>query len=171
MENNYNLAEILNFIIETLKERSLSRIMEHIVSGRDVFVRLDPGEEIHESIRSLSDKGIESAVITSGIGRVHNAEVAYLDSDGVYQKTTYSGPVELLSTQGNLCPGPDGPFTHIHIIMSDDDMNVLGGHLFSATVTITAEIHLRIMSDGVKPSMMCRVPGEGNFVKLELRRE
>ena len=80
--------------------------MEHIVSGRDVFVRLDPGEEIHESIQSLSYKGIESAVITSGIGRVHDAEVAYLDSDGVYQKTTYSGPVELLSTQGNLCPGP-----------------------------------------------------------------
>ena len=50
-------------------------------------------------------------------------------------------------------------------------MNVLGGHLFSATVTITAEIHLRIMSDGVKPSMMCRVLGEGSFVKLELRRE
>jgi predicted DNA-binding protein with PD1-like motif len=119
----------------------------------------------------LSDKGIKSAVITSGIGRIQDAEVAYLDSDGVYQKTKYSGPVELLSTQGNLCPGPDGPFTHIHIIMSDDEMNVLGGHLFSATVTITAEIHLRIMSDGVKPSMMCRVPGEGSFVKLELRRE
>ena len=130
MENNSNLTEILNFIIETLKKRSLSRIMEHIVSGRDVFVRLDPGEEIHEAIRSLSDKGIKSAAITSGIGRIQDAEVAYLDSDGVYQKTKYSGPVELLSTQGNLCPGPDGPFTHIHIIMSDDDMNVLGGHLF-----------------------------------------
>ncbi len=87
MENNYNLAEILNCIIETLKERSLSRIMEHIVSGRDVFVRLDPGEEIHEAIRSLSDKGIKSAAITSGIGRIQDAEVAYLDSDGVYQKT------------------------------------------------------------------------------------
>jgi|TARA_B100001250_G_C19728338_1_gene757182 predicted DNA-binding protein with PD1-like motif len=145
--------------------------MEYIVSGRDVFVRLDPGEEIHESIRSLSKEGIESAAITSGIGRVHDAEVAYLDGNGVYQKTKYSGPVELLSTQGNLCPGPDGPFTHIHIIMCDDDMNVLGGHLFSATVTITAEIHLRILADGVKPSMICRVPGDGDFVKLELRRE
>lgn len=145
--------------------------MEYIVSDKDVFVRLDPGEEIHESIRSLSDEGIESAIITSGIGRIHDAEVAYLDAEGVYQKTKYSGPVELLSTQGNLCPGPDGPFTHIHIIMSDDDMNVLGGHLFSATVTVTAEIHLRILADGVKPNMMCRVAGDGAFVKLELRRD
>ena len=56
----------MNFIIETLKERSLSRIMEHIVSGRDVFVRLDPGEEIHESIRSLSDKGIDEQCTICG---------------------------------------------------------------------------------------------------------
>ncbi len=145
--------------------------MEYIVSDRDVFVRLDPGEEIHETIQSLADEGICSAAITSGVGRIEDAEVGFLDSEGIYHKTMYNGPVELLSTQGNLCPGPEGPFTHIHVVLCDDDHTVLGGHLFRATVTITAEIHLRILDDGIKPKMMCRVPGEGEFVKLELRRE
>ncbi|MCP2502801.1 MAG: DNA-binding protein [Candidatus Thalassarchaeaceae archaeon] len=145
--------------------------MEHIVSDRDVFVRLDPGEEIHQSLQSLAKEGIVSAAITSGIGRIEDAEVGFLDSDGIYRKTTYTGPVELLSTQGNLCPGPDGTFTHIHIVMCDDNHTVLGGHLFKAVVTVTAEIHLRILDDEIRPNMMCRVAGDGDFVKLELRRE
>jgi|TARA_B110000495_G_C22640292_1_gene380234 predicted DNA-binding protein with PD1-like motif len=145
--------------------------MEYIVSNRDVFVRLDPGEEMHEILQGLSKEGITSAAITSGIGRVHDAEVGFLDENGIYCRIKYDGPVELLSTQGNLCPGPDGAFTHIHVVLCDDAHTVLGGHLFSATVTVTAEIHLRILDKGMTPNMMCRVAGDGEFVKLELRRE
>ncbi|GIS48127.1 MAG: hypothetical protein Ct9H90mP21_0340 [Methanobacteriota archaeon] len=50
--------------------------------------------------------------------------------------------------QGNLAPGPDGAFTHIHIVASDDDHVVRGGHLFEATVEVTAEIHMRVLDEG-----------------------
>ena len=122
--------------------------MDFSRQGKDVFVRLDPGEEMHESLRGLSQPlRMAAAVITSGIGRVRDAEIGYLDADGAYQTVVYEDAMELLSTEGNLAPGPDGPFTHIHVVLSDAGHVVHGGHLIRATVAMTAEIHLRDLSD------------------------
>ena len=121
--------------------------MEHRRFGRDLFVRLDKGEGLHDAIRSLSNHGISTAAITSGIGRIRGTEIGFLDSDGIYQKMEIEHPMELISLQGNLAPGPEGPFTHIHIVASDDNHVVRGGHLFEATVEVTAEIHLRILDE------------------------
>ena len=129
--------------------------MEFTRVGEDILLKLNPGEEIHSSIQSLHDHGIECAVITSGIGRCHNIEIGYLGSDRVYQKTMHHNSMELLSTQGNLAPGPDGPFTHLHVVISDDDNIVHGGHLFSATVSVTAEIHLRVLISNLGSNMIC----------------
>ncbi len=49
-------------------------------------MRLDKGERLHDAIRSLSDNGISTAALTSGIGRVRETEIGFLDSDGIYQK-------------------------------------------------------------------------------------
>ncbi len=138
--------------------------MEHTRIGRDLFVRLDKGEEIHESIRALSEQGISAAALTSGIGRVRDTVIGFLDSEGVYQKITVQEPMELLSMQGNLVPGPDGPFTHIHIVASEDDHVVRGGHLFEARVEVTAEIHLRVL--GEEGSPMEREVTDTEFLRI-----
>ena len=137
----------------------------------DILLRLDPGEEIHESIQSLQIHGIDSAAITSGIGRCHEIEIGYLGSDGIYQKEIHDDSMELLSTQGNLAPGPNGPFTHIHVVLSGDDKIVYGGHLFMATVSVTAEIHLRVLNRDLGSKMMCRVADETEFVQLRFKEE
>tara|TARA_B100000530_G_scaffold251639_1_gene165782 strand:+ start:230 stop:667 length:438 start_codon:yes stop_codon:yes gene_type:complete len=138
--------------------------MEYRRFGRDLFVRLDKGERLHDVIRSLSDNGISTAALTSGIGRVRETEIGFLDSDGIYQKMKIEEPMELLSMQGNLAPGPDGPFTHIHIVASDDNHVVRGGHLFEATVEVTAEIHMRILDED--DATMVREATESDFVGL-----
>ncbi|MCH1591386.1 MAG: DUF296 domain-containing protein [Candidatus Thalassarchaeaceae archaeon] len=138
--------------------------MEHRRIGRALFLRLDKGEELHTSIRSLSEHGIRAAALTSGIGRVRDTEIGYLDSEGVYQKLIIEDPIELLSMQGNLAPGPEGPFSHIHIVASDDDHVVRGGHLFEATVEVTAEIHMRILGDDDSP--MEREATESEFLRI-----
>ena len=54
--------------------------MEWARSGDDVVVVLEPGEEIHASLRKLADElGINGAVITSGIGRTMNSTFGYMD--------------------------------------------------------------------------------------------
>ncbi|MEC7706612.1 MAG: PPC domain-containing DNA-binding protein [Candidatus Thermoplasmatota archaeon] len=139
--------------------------MEFWRDDDDAFLRLDPGDELHESIRSLSEHGIVAAAITSGIGRVMDTEIGHLDADGVYQKVFHEEAMELLTTEGNLAPGPDGPFTHIHVVLSDDGHTVRGGHLFRATVAVTAEIHLRILRDD-SGTPFERVATDNEFVRL-----
>ena len=47
--------------------------MEHTRSGSDILVRLDPGEEIHTSLKQLAnDLAFDAAAITSGIGRTRD---------------------------------------------------------------------------------------------------
>ena len=145
--------------------------MEFTRVGEDILLKLNPGEEIHSSIQSLHDHGIECAVITSGIGRCHNIEIGYLGIDRVYQKTMHHNSMELLSTQGNLAPGPDGPFTHLHVVISDDDNIVHGGHLFTATVSVTAEIHLRVLISNLGSNMICRVADDSEFVQLRFKEK
>ena len=65
--------------------------MEWTQSGDDVFVRLDPGEEIHSSLQSLADTiGFDAAAITSGIGRTRDSVYGYMDDNHVYHRITHT---------------------------------------------------------------------------------
>lgn len=117
----------------------------------DLFVRLDPGDEIHASMQQVvKDAGRLAGVITSGIGRIKKVDMGYLAADGIYQRVFIHEAVELLSMQGNVAQLDDEPFSHIHVVVSDDDHIVRGGHLFSAIVEVTGEIHLRLLPEGEK---------------------
>lgn len=122
--------------------------MEWTRSDEDLLVRLDPGEEIHSTLQQLADDvGFNAAAITSGIGRTRNNIYGYMNNDGIYIKRELENPSELVSLSGNIARTQDDKaFTHIHCCWSDDDNNVHAGHMFSSTIAVVAEIHLRIMS-------------------------
>ena len=123
--------------------------MEWTRSGEDLFVRIDPGEEIHASLQSLADEvGFDAAAITSGIGRTRENMYGYMNEEGVYIRRLLDTASELVSLSGNIARTQEGSaFTHMHCCWSDDDNNVHAGHMFSATVHVVAEIHIRIMKD------------------------
>lgn len=142
--------------------------MEWARSGDDVVIVLEPGEEIHTSLRKLADElGIDGAVITSGIGRTMNSTFGYMDETFTYHRRVLVQPAELVTLQGNLARHEDGSaFTHLHATFADDDFVTQSGHLFEATVFVVAEIHMRIMSNII----MTRCPMiDGEFVELKLR--
>ena len=139
--------------------------MEWTRSGDDLFVRLDPGEEIHASLQALADEvGFDAAAITSGIGRTRNSVYGYMDDDHVYHRVTLSEGTELVTLQGNLARRENGEaFTHLHATFSDDDLKPHAGHMFSAEVHVVAEIHLRHLTHAI----MTRCPLENSeFVAL-----
>ena len=56
--------------------------MEFTRSESDLFVRLDPGEEIHTTLKALADEvGFNAAAITSGIGRTKEMIYGYMNEE------------------------------------------------------------------------------------------
>ena len=122
-------------------------LMEHTRSGSDILVRIDPGEEIHTSLKKLADDlGFDAAAITSGIGRTRENQYGYMNEEGIYKRRLLDSPSELVSLSGNIARTENGDaFTHIHCCWSDDENNVHAGHMFESTVHVVAEVHVRVM--------------------------
>ena len=139
--------------------------MEWTRSGDDLFVRLDPGEEIHNSLRKIADEvGFDAAAITSGIGRTRSNQYGYMSDSHIYHRRTFEEGAELVSMQGNLARKEDGSaFTHIHATWCSDEDVVMAGHMFESTIHVVGAIHLRILSKAI----MTRCPLENSeFVAL-----
>jgi len=114
-------------------------------TGFGYLVRLDPGEEILSSISSFARaRGIGSATI-QGIGAASGITLGYFDrANKVYVKKSLEGEYELLSLTGNVSYFERAPWVHIHAVIAGRDFVATGGHLFSATVTVTAELALSV---------------------------
>ena len=122
--------------------------MEWTRSGEDLFVRIDPGEEIHATLQALADEvGFNAAAITSGIGRTRDTLYGFMNEEGVYIRRNLDSPSELVSLSGNIARKQNGDaFTHIHCCWCDDDNNVNAGHMFQCVVHVVAGIHIRILN-------------------------
>ncbi len=125
--------------------------MEWTRSGEDLFVRIDPGEEIHATLQALADEvGFNAAAITSGIGRTRDTLYGFMNEEGVYIRRNLDSPSELVSLSGNIARKQNGDaFTHIHCCWCDDDNNVHAGHMFQCVVHVVAEIHIRILTQAI----------------------
>ena len=137
--------------ITIIEYRQFPLHMEWTRSGEDLFVRLDPGEEIHSSLQNLADEvGFNAAAITSGIGRTRDTLYGFMNEEGVYIRRNLDSPSELVSLSGNIARKQNGDaFTHIHCCWCDDDNNVHAGHMFQCVVHVVAEIHIRILTQAI----------------------
>ena len=99
--------------------------------------RLTKGMDLKKSIEDyVVEKKIKSCVILSGVGCLY--KVALRTADGVTVKTI-DKDYEIVSITGTL--SMDG--CHLHISLSDEELNVIGGHLKNdCLVNVTAEIVL-----------------------------
>ena len=105
------------------------------------YVTLDKDEYINESLLEISkSKNIQSGWI-NGIGAAENITLgAYPLKLRDYIKKKFEGEFELTSLMGNISTKNGNPFVHIHASISDEACNAYGGHLFSGTITATAEL-------------------------------
>lgn len=99
--------------------------------------RLTRGMDLKKSIEDyVVEKKIKSGVILSGVGCLY--KVSLRTADGVTVKTI-DKDYEIVSITGTL--SVDG--CHLHISLSDENLNVIGGHLKNnCLVNVTAEIVL-----------------------------
>ncbi|MBV0903719.1 PPC domain-containing DNA-binding protein [Haloarcula salina] len=111
--------------------------MEYTRESDRVVVRLDPQDEVIESLRSLRNELQIDGGFMFGIGAVDRAILGHYDVDEQsYSEETFTGQFEVTSFSGNI--GPDK--IHAHIELGTESYDTLGGHCSEARVSGTFEI-------------------------------
>jgi len=104
---------------------------------------LEKGEEIITSLNRISsENNLSTAFLISGIGMLNKIKIGYFDGEK-YVPENIEGACELLSLSGNLTYKNGEHLWHLHTLLGQKGGNAIGGHLFSGTVCVTAEILIK----------------------------
>lgn len=111
-----------------------------------IIMRLDPDEEICETLLKTAEKESILLAEISGLGAVKEFVTGVFDPvKKEYQSNQFAGKYEIVSLTGTLTRMEDKPYLHIHMSAGDETGVVRGGHLNRAVVSATAEIVIRII--------------------------
>jgi uncharacterized protein len=104
------------------------------------FVYLEKGESVVNELTIFCREHKINNGYISGIGAVNNIELgSYNSKNGKYIKKIFKDGHELITTQGNIMLLNDEPFIHAHISIGNHNMEIFGGHLFSAKIAVVGE--------------------------------
>ena len=118
--------------------------METKTFGNTVVVRLDKGDEIVTSLLAAAKEQSLTLASISGIGATDDFEVGVFDlKKQDYDRIRFAGNHEITALVGNLTTKDGAPYLHLHITCAGPEGRVVGGHLFRAHVSLTAEIFLQ----------------------------
>lgn len=111
------------------------------------------GKKIQTIIFNKNDKVMESltewykahvkdnrVVHINAIGALKDPELGYIHEDGSYTWKVLKGEWELLNASGTIGIDADGNvIPHIHVTISNEEMDAKGGHLKEAIIAVTFE--------------------------------
>tara|TARA_B100000945_G_scaffold48389_1_gene34196 strand:- start:389 stop:817 length:429 start_codon:yes stop_codon:yes gene_type:complete len=125
--------------------------MKYIIKNNKIFISLQTGDEIVESITDIfKQEKIYSGMI-NGIGAINKVQLGFYNLESKkYKKKYFNDDYELTSLMGNIALKDGNPFVHIHINMSDENFDVIGGHLFSAVTAASAEVIVLLDNQHIK---------------------
>ena len=104
-------------------------------------LRLEPGDDIHESVQAFcADTNINNATI-QGIGSVDSPTLAHYSMHSKqFTDKRLEGIFEVTSLLGNIALVDGKPFAHIHVTISDPAMTAHAGHLVKGECSATLEL-------------------------------
>lgn len=124
--------------------------MQYSKHGNTIFCRIEKGEEITAALLKLAEIENIGAAGVSGIGATDNFTAGIFDtSKHCYNEVHFTGDHEITSLTGSLTRMNQKPYQHLHITCAGADGAVKGGHLLSATVSLTAEIIVTVLEGEV----------------------
>lgn len=111
----------------------------------DTYVlRLERGEEIIDSLKTLVEKEEIKGGSFYGLGAVRDVSLGYFDVEKKeYNEKSFDQEFELTSLVGDVSFLDEKIIVHAHVTLADQDFKAFAGHLNQAKVTATVEIILR----------------------------
>ena len=124
--------------------------MQYRVDDNYIYLKLESGEEIINSLKLLSDKENIHCASISGIGAVNEVNIGLYDMKNKrYRNNRLDGDYELTSLTGNISLKDNSSFVHVHVNISDEQYRVFGGHLFNAKITATGEFIIIVYNNRI----------------------
>ena len=112
-------------------------------TSRVIIVRMEPGEDILDTLEKIAEsKEIRSGTI-SLIGAVSEAHLGYFDrKSNEYKSFHLKEDLEVVSCMGNISRLEDGSVVvHAHMIVANETGDCYGGHLMKGCeVSVTIEM-------------------------------
>lgn len=118
--------------------------MEYKVFGSTIVVRINRGEEIIASVKSVCEKeNVRLASITA-LGAVDHIQVGlYKVAEKRYFPNVFDGEMEMTSLIGNVTRKDGEVYLHMHADFADGAGHVFGGHLNEAVISGTCEMFIQ----------------------------
>jgi len=134
--------------------------MEYRRFDDSIVLRLDPKDEILESIMTVvKQEKIELAEV-NGLGAINKFTIGRYDLEKhEYEKYSFTGSYEISSLHGNITTMNDEPYLHLHLVAGTNDGLTVSGHLNEAYISVTSEIFIRIINGKVN-----RVKNKNTFI-------
>ncbi|SHK50119.1 PPC domain-containing DNA-binding protein [Desulforamulus aeronauticus] len=115
--------------------------MEFKKFGSKYVVRLDKGDEIIESLKSLCQENAIRLGTVSGIGAVNRVKIGLFEtSTKEYHSVELNKDMEITGLVGNVSEMNGEVYLHLHATLSDSTYNAFGGHLNVAVISATGEV-------------------------------
>lgn len=125
-----------------------------VINPEAVALRLDPGDDYHECIEKVFAELEWPSGFIWGLGSVENPVLAhYKISDKKYTEMPMPGIFELASMNGTAAQLNGNLSIHLHVVISDEEMNAYGGHLVQGKCSATAEIVIRNFGKKMKKKL------------------
>lgn len=136
--------------------------MKYRRDGARLFVRLDRGEDVHETLATLAEREGIGGGFFHALGAVSEVELGYYDlARRDYDRKRIAEEVEIAAANGSLGLLGGKPLVHLHAVVSDRDCRTFGGHVFSAKAAATVEIFIQVSDAPIE-----RTPDEGTGLNL-----
>ena len=123
--------------------------MRYTTINGEYYIRIDPGEEIMETLERVCDEEKVYGGHFQGIGACGKVILStYLPTKDEFAQHEYDGMLEMASLTGNVTIDRDHKVKlHAHGVFSyldaEGNLKVTAGHLSKARVSYTGEIILR----------------------------
>jgi len=126
---------------------------------QDFTFRLKPGQDLFNEIESFcAARGIEAGCILCAVGSLTHATLRLANRDFYHE---YDGHFEIVSLTGTISTHG----SHLHISISDENGQTIGGHLVSGCkIYTTAELVVAVFPEIVYKRELCEQSGYEELV-------
>ena len=117
--------------------------MKSVEKDNFILIVLKSDEDFFSSIKDVSIKyDIQNGILLSAIGQIKNFKLGFYQK-GKYLTKSYEKPHEIINLTGNIIKNLENNFEfHIHAVLSDENMNTIGGHFIGGIVELISEVFI-----------------------------